>query len=89
MWVHLTWDRLPARAYNKLKSKKIGPVRVAAKINENVYRFEFPSDVTTSDVFNVRYLTKYRPPDQPIDSRSNPTQSKGPDAAASLLLTPA
>ena len=82
VWVHLTRDRMPARAYNKLKSKKIGPVRVISKINDNVYHLELPSDITTSDVFNIRYLSPYKSPDVPFDSRSNPTHPGGPDAAA-------
>ena len=68
VWVHLTSDRMPSHAYNKLKSKKIGPLKVAARINDNVYRIELPADITTSDVFNVRYLSKYSPPDALPDS---------------------
>lgn len=87
VWVHLTRDRIPAREYNKLKSKKVGPLRVAARINDNVYRITLPAGMTTSDVFNVRYLSKYSPPDVPSDSRLNPTHPGGPDAAASDLLS--
>lgn len=85
VWVHLTRDRLPAREYNKLHSKKVGPLRIAARINDNVYRIVLPADMTTSDVFNVRYLSKYSPPDIPSDSGSNPTHPGGPDAAASSI----
>lgn len=88
VWVHLTRDRIPSHAYNKLKSKKIGHVPIVAKINDNVYRVQLPSDITTSNVFNVRFLTQFFPPDDPSDSRSNPAHPGGPDAAASLLLAP-
>lgn len=37
VWVHLTRDRMPSRDYNKLKSKKIGPIKIVARINDNVY----------------------------------------------------
>ena len=74
---------MPAHAYNKLKAKKIGPLEVLECINDNAYRLRLPSDITTSDVFNVKYLSRYFPPDQPHDSRLNPLHPEGPDAAAS------
>lgn len=81
VWVMLTRDRMPAHAYNKLKDKKIGPVQIIERINDNAYRLQLPADMKTSDVFNVKYLSRYFPPDP--DSRSNPVQLGGPDAAAS------
>ena len=72
VWVHLTHDRMPSHAYNKLKSKKIGHVPVVARINDNIYRVQIPSDITTFDVFNVRFLTKFFPSDEPSDSMSLP-----------------
>ncbi|XP_022552170.1 uncharacterized protein LOC111203058 [Brassica napus] len=65
VWVVLTRDCMPAHAYNKLKAKKIGPVEVLEHINDNAYRLRLPSDITTSDVFNVKYLSRYFPPDVP------------------------
>ncbi|WZY94938.1 hypothetical protein YC2023_067267 [Brassica napus] len=83
VWAVLTRDRMPAHAYNKLKAKKIGPLEVLEHINDNAYRLRLPSDITTSDVFNVKYLSRYFPPDMPADSRTNPLHPGGPDAAAS------
>lgn len=83
VWVVLTRDCMPAGTYNKLKPKKIGHLKVLERINDNAYRLQLPSDITTSDVFNVKYLSRYFPPDQPHDSRSNPLHPGGPDAAAS------
>lgn len=83
VWAVPTRDRMPAHAYNKLKAKKIGPLKVLERINDNAYRLRLPSDITTSDVFNVKYISRYFPPDQPCDSRSNPLHPGGPDAAAS------
>ncbi|KAG2323170.1 hypothetical protein Bca52824_016383 [Brassica carinata] len=34
VWAVLTRDRMPAHAYNKLKSKKISPLEVLERINE-------------------------------------------------------
>ena len=42
VWVVLTKDRLPAGEYNKLKSRKIGPVKVLERINPNAYRVRLP-----------------------------------------------
>ncbi|KAG2264906.1 hypothetical protein Bca52824_071985 [Brassica carinata] len=78
----LTRDRMPAHSYNKLKAKKIGPLEVLERINDNAYRLQLPADITTSDVFNVKYPSRYFPPEQPSDSRSNPLHLGGPDAAA-------
>lgn len=41
VWVVLTKDRLPAGEYNKLKSRKIGPVEILERINPNVIAFGF------------------------------------------------
>lgn len=83
VWVVLTRDKMPAHAYNKLKAKKIGPVKILERINDNAYRLQLPDNITTSDVFNVKYISRYFPPDQEPDSRSNPINLGGTDAAAS------
>ncbi|KAG7558942.1 Retrotransposon gag domain [Arabidopsis thaliana x Arabidopsis arenosa] len=83
VWAVITKDRMPARAYNKLKAKKIGPLEVLERINDNAYRLRLPSDINTSDVFNVRYLSPFVPPEVLPDSGSNPSHHGSPDAAAS------
>lgn len=82
VWVFLTKDRMPAHAYNKLKAKKIGPLTVVERINDNAYRLQLPANINTSDVFNVRYLSRFVPPDPFPDSWSNPSSPAGPDAAS-------
>ncbi|CAM8972780.1 unnamed protein product [Rhodiola kirilowii] len=83
VWAILTRDRMPAHAFNKLKAKKIGPLAVLERINDNAYRLRLPPDITTSDVFNVKYLSRYHHVDPVPDSRANPSHPGGPDAAAS------
>ncbi|KAL0874834.1 hypothetical protein Bca101_024539 [Brassica carinata] len=73
---------MPAHAYNKLKAKKIGPLEVLERINDNAYRLQLPADITTSDVFNVRHLSRFFPPDQSHDSGSNLSNQGEPDAAS-------
>ncbi|KAF7127578.1 hypothetical protein RHSIM_Rhsim11G0031000 [Rhododendron simsii] len=53
-------DRFPEGEYNKLKTRKIGPVEVIEKINLNAYRLKLPSHVRTADVFNVKHLVPFR-----------------------------
>ncbi|KAL0649516.1 hypothetical protein Bca4012_092207 [Brassica carinata] len=73
---------MPAHSYNKLKAKKIGPLEVLERINDNPYRLQLPAHITTSDVFNVRYLSRYVSPDPLSDSGSNLSNPGGPDVAS-------
>ena len=77
VWVYLTKERLPLREYNKLKSKKIGPVEVVECINPNVYRVKLPSDLRTSDVFNVKHLSHFHGDNDVPDSWTNPPPPGG------------
>lgn len=52
VWVVLNRDRMPAHAYDKLKAKKIGPVEVLERINDDAYQLRLLSDITTSDIRN-------------------------------------
>lgn len=72
VWVVITKDRLPAREYNKLKSRRIGPIEVLERINPNAYRLRLPPHLNTSDVFNVKYLSPYHGDNTEPDSWSNP-----------------
>ena len=76
---------MPAHAYNKLKAKKIGPLTVLERINDNVYRLQLPANITPSDGFNVRYLSRFVSPDPVPDSRSNRSNPEGPDATLRYL----
>lgn len=82
IWVYLTKERLPLRECNKLKSKKIGPVEILERINPNAYRVKLPPHLCTSDVFNVKHLSRFHGDNIPPDSWLNPSQPEGPDAAS-------
>lgn len=71
VWVVLTKDRLPAHEYNKLRSRKIGPLKVLERINDNAYRVELPDHIMTANVFNVKYLSKFKGDNEDQDSGSN------------------
>lgn len=77
VWVYLTRDRLPLCEYNKLKSKKIRPIKLLERINPNAYRVQLPPHLRTSDVFNVKHLSPFHgEPDHP-DSWTNPSLPGG------------
>lgn len=61
VWAVLTKERFPVGQYNKLKHRKIGPVQIVEKVNDNAYRLLLPSHVHTADVFNVKHLFKFEP----------------------------
>ena len=87
VWVVLTKERFPAREYNKLKSRKIGPVEILARINPNAYKVRLPPHLRTSDVFNVKHIFLYHGDNDVLDSWSNPSNPAGPDAAAAHPAT--
>ncbi|XP_076939255.1 uncharacterized protein LOC143607857 [Bidens hawaiensis] len=59
VWAVLTKDPFLVGEYNKLSTKKIGPVEIAQKINSNAYRLKLPSHIHCSDVFNVKHLMPF------------------------------
>lgn len=92
----LTKDRFPVGAYNKLKARKIGPVKIVKQINDNAYKLELPEDAYTSDVFNVKHLIPYHEDEQSneeelLNSRTNFFQPGEDDAVQtfhnSLLIS--
>ena len=81
----LTKDRFPVGAYNKLKARKIGPVEIVKRINDNAYKLKLPEDVYSSDVFNVKHLIPYHedeqfPEEELLNSRTNFSQPGEDDA---------
>ncbi|CAA7052803.1 unnamed protein product [Microthlaspi erraticum] len=71
VWVYLTRDRLPAHEYNKLKSRKIGPVKILEVINPNAYRLDLPPNIKTANVFNMKYMSPFRGDNNTQDSEAN------------------
>ncbi|GJX18066.1 putative reverse transcriptase domain-containing protein [Tanacetum coccineum] len=59
VWAVLTKDHFPVEEYNKLSTKKIGPLEIVETINSNAYRLKLPSHIRCSDVFNVKHLIPY------------------------------
>lgn len=86
VWVVLTRDRLPASEYNKLKSRKIGPIEILERINPNAYRLRLPQHLRTSDVFSVKHLSPYHGDNYDPDSWSNPSHQGRPDVAQVVIM---
>ncbi|GJX21483.1 hypothetical protein Tco_0224160 [Tanacetum coccineum] len=88
MWVVLTKDRFPVGQYNKLSTKKIGPLEIIKKIDSNAYRLKLPSHIRCSDVFNVKHLLPYHSDssddDLVVNSRENFVFPRGNDAGPSV-----
>ncbi|KAA0054527.1 DNA/RNA polymerases superfamily protein [Cucumis melo var. makuwa] len=61
---HLRENRFPAKIYEKLKDKQIGPCKVLAKYDPNAYKIELPEELNINLVFNVADLKKYHAPDE-------------------------
>lgn len=59
VWAVLTKGRFKPGTYNKLKSRKIGPLEIVEKINNNPYRLKLPPHMNIVDVFNVKHLVPF------------------------------
>lgn len=69
VWAVLTKDRFPPNTYNKLKARKIGPLEIIEKINNNAYRLRLPPHMHTAAVFNVKHLVPFAAEDTSANSR--------------------
>ncbi|KAL6580256.1 hypothetical protein OROMI_008280 [Orobanche minor] len=93
VWAVLTKDRFPARVYNKLASRKIGPVEIIEKINPNAYRLRLLRHIHTADVFNVKHLVPFEGDNSSGDeadrdsraNRSKAGENDGDEAAINYL----
>ena len=88
VWAYFTRDQKLVHTYNKMKAKKLGSLEVLEVNNDNAYRLKLPGYINTSDVFNVKQLSRYVPANTSSDSGSNPSNPGSPDTAASLTLAP-
>lgn len=55
----LTKNGFLTHEYNKLATRKVGPLEILEKINLYVYRLQLSSHIHISDAFNVKHLVPY------------------------------
>ena len=60
VWALLTKNMFSISEYNKLSTRKIGPLENIEKINTNTYILKLHSHIRTLDVFNVKHLIPVR-----------------------------
>ncbi|PKU76646.1 hypothetical protein MA16_Dca001251 [Dendrobium catenatum] len=73
--VRLRRERFPPGTYSKLSRRKIGPIPISAKINDNAYSVALPAGCNTSSTFNVADIWPYSPPDAGVISLSSSESS--------------
>jgi hypothetical protein len=77
VWLHLSKDRFPQHRKSKLSPRGDGPFRVLAKINDNAYKLELPSEYSNvSATFNVKDLLPFV---GESESRTTPSQEREAD----------
>lgn len=52
-------ETFPVGTYNKIKERKIIPLRINRRIGDNANQVQLPSHVLTSNIFNVTDLMPY------------------------------
>jgi hypothetical protein len=59
VWLHLRKERFLELRKSKLMSRSAGPFKILAKINNNAYKLELPSEFRVSPSFNISDLRPY------------------------------
>ncbi|PKU78632.1 hypothetical protein MA16_Dca014897 [Dendrobium catenatum] len=73
--VRLRRERFPPGTFSKLSRRKLGPLPITAKINDNAYSVDLPADCHTTSTFNVSDLSPYIPADDALISISSSESS--------------
>ncbi|PKU76339.1 hypothetical protein MA16_Dca020162 [Dendrobium catenatum] len=73
--VRLRKERFPPGTHSKLMRRKVGPIPVVAKINDNAYTTALPADLNMSPTFNVFNIWAYSSPDDAIVTISSSESS--------------
>jgi hypothetical protein len=59
VWMHLRKERFLGLRKSKLMSRATDPFKILAKINDNAYKLELPTEFGVSPSFNISYLLPY------------------------------
>ena len=74
VWVHMRKERFPTHRRSKLHPRGDGPFQVLARINDNVYKLNLPSEYNISATFNISDPSPF---DVGDDLRMNPFEERG------------
>ena len=78
MWLHMRKERFPKKRRSKLMPRGDGQFQILAKVNNNAYQLDFPSEYGVSSTFNVADLLPFDVGDN-FNLRTNPSQEEGTD----------
>ena len=67
-------ERFPAHRRSKLHPRGDGPFQVLARINDNVYKLNLPSEYNINATFNISDLSPF---DVGDDLKMNPFEKRG------------
>ena len=78
VWLHMHKERFLEKRRSKLMPHRDGPFQILAKVNDNAYQLDLPSEYGVSFAFNVTDLLPFDVGDD-FDLRTNPFQEEGTD----------
>jgi hypothetical protein len=70
VWLHLRKERFSELRKSKLMSHAAGPFKILAKINDNAYKLELPTEFKVSNNFNISDLRPYLGEEDEMSSRT-------------------
>jgi hypothetical protein len=74
VWLHVRKERFSELRKSKLMSHAAGPFKIPAKINDNAYKLELPSEFRVSPSFNISDLRPYLGEEDELSSRMTSMQ---------------
>jgi hypothetical protein len=87
VWLHLRKERFLELRKSKLISRAAGTFKILAKINDNAYKLELPSEFGVSPSFNILDLRPYLGEEDEMSSRTMSMQEGEDDEDINTLAT--
>ena len=78
-------ERFPSKRKNKLMPRADGPFEVLERINDNVYKVDFPGNYGVWATLNIANLQAYHEDDYLADLRIKSSQQEEDDAAPTTI----
>ena len=87
VWLHLRKERFLELRKSKLMSRAAGPFKILAKINDNAYKLELPSEFRVSPTINISDLRPYFGEEDEMPSMTTSMQEGEDDEDINTLAT--